>query len=314
MRYHAHGLLIASDVELALPRAADDDSRPVDLTLHRHDDRPVPATNPDGELVARVADRDGSPFYIITRTADTVTVRYPGLCEFVSDPLLRGAHVSLAPGQDPDVIPVLAGGLLLALHLRLRGELVLHASAVRVHDAALAFVGASGMGKSTMATLLCAAGHHLLTDDVLRVELYDEVAVARTGAVETRLREAARPLAASVVATSRNTADGRLAVAPAVHDGAPLPLAACVVPLPSRDHDRVQLSHLTGTRALMMLSRFPRIPGWVEPVTQAREFEQLADLVRRVGVFEARIPWGPPFPPEIPGDLLAGVGLSAAQR
>jgi hypothetical protein len=93
-----------------------------------------------------------------------------------------------------------------------------------------------------------------------------------------------------------------------------LPLAACVVPLPSREHDRVQVRRVAGGRALMLLSRFPRILGWRQPTTLAREFEQLADLVGRVRVFEARIPWGPPFAPDLAADLLAGVGLDAVQR
>jgi len=81
--------------------------------------------------------------------------------------------VHLHPGADLGLVTVLTAGALLAVHLRLRGELVLPASAVQLGGAALAFVRASGMGKSTLAALLCASGHGLVTDDVLRVDPAD---------------------------------------------------------------------------------------------------------------------------------------------
>jgi hypothetical protein len=312
LRYHAHGLRIDSDVALALPAAGADRTGPCDLVLRRSPDRPVPEGDPDGELIARATDRDGTAFYSVALDHRRTRLRYPRLCEFVGDTGLQEVSVALAPGRNPGLIPVLAGGMLVALHLRLRGDLVLHASAVRVGGAALAFVGASGMGKSTMATVLCAAGHPLLTDDVLRAQLTPDGVVVHPGSTETRLRDAARPLASG--RPGRHTADGRLAVMPSSVADGPLPLAACVVPLPSREHDRVQVRRVAGGRALMLLSRFPRILGWRQPTTLAREFEQLADLVGRVRVFEARIPWGPPFAPDLAADLLAGVGLDAVQR
>jgi len=48
-----------------------------------------------------------------------------------------------------------------------QGCVVLHASAVVVDGAAVAFAGPSGRGKSTTAGAFVAAGHDLLTDDVL---------------------------------------------------------------------------------------------------------------------------------------------------
>lgn len=308
LRYRAHGLLVDSDVALALP-GAPFDLRTPDLVLRRAPDRDVPAGDPDGALLARVADRSGTAFYVIATDGVHTRLRYPDLCEFVGDAGMRAVRVALAPGRDPGVIPVLAGGLLLALHLRLRGDLVLHASAVRVGERAVAFAGASGMGKSTIATVLCAAGHPLLTDDVLRAELRADAVLVHPGSTETRLRDAARPLAAALPGAGRPTADGRLAVTPPGHTGPPVPLAACVVPQPSRELDRVAVRRLTGPRALMLLSRFPRILGWAQQTGAAREFDQLADLVARVGVFEARIPWGPPFAPDLAADLLAAIEI-----
>ncbi len=68
------------------------------------------------------------------------------------------------------MIPVLLAGNLLAIVLGLRGAAVLHASAVELNGAAIAFVGPTGAGKSTAAALLCAAGGAIVGDDAARVE------------------------------------------------------------------------------------------------------------------------------------------------
>ena len=88
---------------------------------------------------------------------------------------------------------MLVGGTLLAFVLTMRGEAVLHASAVQVGDAALAFVGASGMGKSTMATLLCADGARLVTDDVLRLDTTSSATDLRPGSDRAAAAQGRRP-------------------------------------------------------------------------------------------------------------------------
>jgi hypothetical protein len=60
-------------------------------------------------------------------------------------------------------------GTVMAVVLYQRGQLVLHASAVNIGDAAAAFVGRSGAGKSSWAGVLHAQGHTLMTDDVAAI-------------------------------------------------------------------------------------------------------------------------------------------------
>ena len=63
----------------------------------------------------------------------------------------------------------------------LRGYEVLHASAIAGDGAAAAFVGASGAGKTGIATRLVARGAGFLTDDVLAVEPVDDHVRAHPG-------------------------------------------------------------------------------------------------------------------------------------
>lgn len=64
-------------------------------------------------------------------------------------------------------------GPVLGILLRLRGVTCLHASAVAFGDAAVAFVGSEGAGKSTTAAALAQHGHAILSDDVVALAEHD---------------------------------------------------------------------------------------------------------------------------------------------
>lgn len=77
------------------------------------------------------------------------------------DPLPGVTETMLAPN-------ILGAGM--SVILRQRGLLVLHASAVAMNGKAVAFMGGSGWGKSTLAKALHDQGHQLITDDVLAIQ------------------------------------------------------------------------------------------------------------------------------------------------
>lgn len=307
-RYRAHGLVISSEVELPLPPGSAASGDP-DLVLRCGDVRPVLAHHPPGSRLAELNGRDGRLVYSLGRDRDRTVLRYPGLCDFVGDRDLTDVTTHLHPEVDPGLLPVLAAGTLLAVHLLLRHHLVLHASAVQLDSRVVAFVGASGMGKSTLAAALCGHGCGLVADDVLRVDPTDTVVMrVHPGSTESRLRMNARGLADTAPSHAvRPTADGRLALRPHARADGPLPLAACVVPRPSRAATEVSVHRLPPAKALLRMIQFPRVAGWSEPGAMDRGFQALADLVEHVPVFEATVPWGPPFRPEVLSGLLDAV-------
>lgn len=71
-----------------------------------------------------------------------------------------------APDATPDDIRVFLLGSALGALLHQRNDLVLHAGAVVIDGAAVAFMGKSGAGKSTLSSALRLRGHPLLTDDL----------------------------------------------------------------------------------------------------------------------------------------------------
>lgn len=307
-RYRAHGLDVVSDVELPLPPGS---AAEPNLVLRRGERRPVRPEPPAGTPVATLTDAEGALRYGIARSVTGVVLRYPGLCEFTGDAEFAEVTAHPHPGVDDGYLPVLAAGMVVAVHLLLRGHVVLHASAVRVDDVAIAFAGASGMGKSTLATALCRDGCALLTDDVLRVERHGPSGMrVYPGSVETRLRADAHRLADG--AATRPTADGRLAMRFAAMPDDLVPLGACVVPRPSRSATEVSMEPLAPAQALLLLSRFPRVLGWCEPASLATTFHGLADLVERVPVVVATIPWGARFDGVLPA--LRDVVVAPVQR
>jgi hypothetical protein len=76
-----------------------------------------------------------------------------------------------AAATSSDVRVFLMGSPFAAL-LHQVGVLPLHASCVRVGDAAVAFVGVSGTGKSTLAAYLRQRGYAVLCDDFCPVRVY----------------------------------------------------------------------------------------------------------------------------------------------
>jgi len=87
---------------------------------------------------------------------------------------------SAPPGEAETVCGLLLGPAFACL-LHQRGHLVLHASAVAMNGTAVAFLGESGKGKSTLAAALVSRGHRLLADDILAGSSHDRVAAVIPG-------------------------------------------------------------------------------------------------------------------------------------
>jgi hypothetical protein len=81
----------------------------------------------------------------------------------------REIVVAPAPRAQRRVVRLYLLGPVLALALRQRGRLILHASAIAMDGGAVAFVGGSGFGKSTTAAAFHADGHRVVADDMLSV-------------------------------------------------------------------------------------------------------------------------------------------------
>jgi hypothetical protein len=153
-RYRAYGLIIRSDLEM--PELESVVAEQPDLIIRLSKvGRSLPALSQGALCVYG---------------ADAQYLAWPGVGGF----LIRGTReidIEPAPGVSIPLLNFPLLGPVMALLLHLRGMLVLHASAINVAGRSVIFLGARGAGKSTTAAALVAAGHQLLVDDVVAIDL-----------------------------------------------------------------------------------------------------------------------------------------------
>jgi hypothetical protein len=156
-RYFAYGLHIQSP--LRLPELVDDNSRArPDAVIRFGRVGKKPLVKVDG---AYQVERDA--IYCFWREAGIFLVH-------------GGREIIIEPGPEIEklVLQPFITGPLLALLLHQRGLLILHASAVEVDGAAIAFLGDKGWGKSTTAASMLMRQHRLIADDVAALDIKDD--------------------------------------------------------------------------------------------------------------------------------------------
>lgn len=161
--YEWAGLRLSTDFELPeLPEGASGGAAH-DWSVARSGG-PAPAT-PALRWFHRWRQPDGRPWLSFARHPGGYILRFAGLADFDVRPGVRRIH-GYRDGSTPDhtfnhllldqILPLVAGG---------RDRLALHASVVDVDGRAVAFLGASRRGKSTLAAALARRGHAVLSDD-----------------------------------------------------------------------------------------------------------------------------------------------------
>jgi hypothetical protein len=151
-KYELHGLILASTLELPelVGHAVDSDSTP-DVTIEVGD-VPIAISN---------ATLSGEGFLVGKKE---ILMPIDGVGRYL---VQRGRHILIHPlagARDESVRLYLYGAAMSAVLLQ-RGLMPLHASAVVIAGCGVAFVGASGQGKSTLAASLTARGCAFLSDD-----------------------------------------------------------------------------------------------------------------------------------------------------
>ncbi|MBE9213095.1 serine kinase [Plectonema cf. radiosum LEGE 06105] len=86
----------------------------------------------------------------------------------------RKIVIEPTPGIAQDIIRPGILGPIFSVLLRQRGLLTIHASCVAIDGEAVAFIGHSGWGKSTLANAFYNQGYPLLTDDVMAIQVNEQ--------------------------------------------------------------------------------------------------------------------------------------------
>ncbi len=151
-KYHAFGLNILSEIELpGIFKALDDK---VDVKISKCK---ITLPQVDKEI-----------YHFVDK--DDVYLWWDGIGKVkISNGKIT---VDLIDDKEDHIIPFLLGPVM-ALLLHQRGFLVLHGSAVKTNNGAIAFLGHRTFGKSTTAINLYKKGYPLITDDILAIK-FDE--------------------------------------------------------------------------------------------------------------------------------------------
>ncbi|UJW87444.1 serine kinase [Devosia sp. SL43] len=151
-RYELFGMTVQSDIEMPQMRAARAEG--TDLTIRR-----TRIADPLRGAEGAVSRFDGDKQYL---GWDTV-----GGFRVVNETLIE---VDPNPGVSDFLVALPLLGSVMATLLQRRGLLVLHASAAAVNGSGIGLLGDKGAGKSTTAGAIVAAGHALLSDDVVAID------------------------------------------------------------------------------------------------------------------------------------------------
>jgi hypothetical protein len=251
-----------------------------------------PFPEPRGEPVSTLVGDDGRRFYASHELNGRCLLELPPSGEFLLDPAAVRVTVRLGDGDEALREHRIVSSAVCTL-LAMRGDLVLHASAVAVEGRAVVFCGPTGRGKSTLALALGGAGHGVLGEDGMAIELEQGEPTAYPGARGVRVR--------SLDADGSRRTD--LAADPAPSEPPPCPVAAVV--LLGERGDALAVERLPAARALALLT--PNLTHSGGRGAIAAAFGRLARLLGTVPAFRASLPDGLDSLPAAAANLLDGV-------
>jgi hypothetical protein len=290
--YDLYGLRVRTALELSAPVSLVQSDVDIDLDVSVDSAATHPVQRPTEDVVAELVIA-GDPKYTICATPDGYTCRFHRLADLEFSADLRKLTCRSFTTDLEQYLPLLLASAVPAMVLMLRGDYVLHASAVARDNVAVAFAGQSGAGKSTVAAAMCTQGWRLVTDDVLPMRVVEGQVSAVAGASHLRLRPKAIDLASSFDPHERLgfTVDDRLAVAPEHVDATEVDVAAIVLPVPDRSVIEVSVEPLRPSTAGFELSRLTRIENWSRPSDLRNIFMHATAIAGCIPVVRLRMPW-----------------------
>jgi hypothetical protein len=125
----------------------------------------------------RVSD-SGDAWLSFAKVEGNYLLRFPELADFLVSVDGNSIHCFPEPDIPLDTIRHLLIDQVVPLLLSQLGTIALHASAVVLDDGAVAFLGKTGLGKSSLTASFCDRGFRLLTDDCLALKKQGEQLIA----------------------------------------------------------------------------------------------------------------------------------------
>jgi hypothetical protein len=216
---------------------------------------------------------------------DFLFLKLPGLLEYW---VSAGQELTFWPDQTTDEgvatfsMQQTASGFGLALLLRQRGLLTLHAAVVAKREQAIVFVGESGWGKSTLAEYFSQNGYEVICDDIGAIEITDNEIRVLQGNATIKLRSGSEAILDDSLRVSPRYLDGRLHLPKASVNSSGIPIAHIFL-LENSFASRSSIEPLTPTAKIVELIRHTHGAHLLtRPDYQAAHLRQCSDLAKRV--------------------------------
>jgi hypothetical protein len=305
--YSIAGLVIAANWPLPELPEADDSSADwvVEVAPDRRGGR-------FGTLVHRADDPEGRSWCIIRRGGeDRYLIRFPQLADFVVQIPARRIVCHPDRSTDERVVRHLLLDQVIPRILAIDDGMVLHASAITVLGRAVAFVGPTGAGKSTVAASFAANGARLLADDFVPLRENAGGFVAVPSYPGLRLWPDSAKLFArredSVVAVAPGSEKLRLVIQTPERATQPYPLAAIVALDDASEKAEIDVRQLRSRSGFMAV--YPQTFRLERSGRdrQRAEFDRFAWLAESTAIFRLEYPRGYEHLPEVRRRILKAV-------
>jgi len=228
---------------------------------------------------------DDVPWLFLGRQDDDYLLRFPDLADF--EVLKNTKEISCypKPGTTADTIRHLLLDQVIPLLLSKQGRLVLHGSAVLTPHGAVAFLGESGRGKSTLASSFSEQGSPILTDDCLLLKEENGLLLAVPSYPGLRLWPETvdalfgqeTPLAEVAHYTEKKRVDGNVGLSFCAEPAA-LRRIYFLAPTDESEGKSVSIVPLSARDACMELVKFTYLIDITDRQRLRQEFERLSRL------------------------------------
>lgn len=249
------------------------------------------------EWIHECSGPDDLPALALARQGQDYLLRFPGLADFVISADGRRVSASGAAGTNAATVNHLLLDQVLPRVLAHMGRLVVHASAVRLGNRCVAFLGESGAGKSTLASSFLVAGSSLLADDGLVLSLGGEGVLAiptyRSLRVWPDTVSGVFRETPSVVPMAHYSAKRRVVMPEGQEEAdAPIPLSALYILAPGTDTGAhtISMTKLSARDACMAVVANAFQLDVTDSRRTAEAFAAAGDIAERIPAFELTYP------------------------
>ncbi len=265
---------------------------------------------------------DGSVWMYLARHPFGYRFHFPALADFYVSQDGRDIRCSPAPGLPAHTIEHLLLDQVLPRVLSHHGRTILHASAVKHGQHAVAFLGDAGWGKSTLTASFCRMGLPLVTDDCLLLDEEDEQVMGVGSYPGLRLwsdsLEALDEQEGAHAYVSHYSSKRRLGLDKADIEfyDQPLPVGHIYVLVDPQHTDAdgpVSIQPMTAREGVVSLLEYSFRLDITDRERNAREFETLSRLAERLPLFRLSYPRQYEMLPLVRGTILAHVDQLASQ-